>query len=292
MIVGWTGQLSLAQGTVVGIGAYVSAILTAEHGWPLLATFPCAAVACGLVGLALGGLALRFEGVFLAILTLSFALIVPTVLKYFDGLTGGTQGIVVPEAVLPGNQATGEYVVTLVCVAVAALATHNVVRDSLGLTFHAVRESPVAAEGSGIDVSRARIGAFVLGSTLAGLAGALYAATVGFISPDSFGLFYGIQFLTMVVVGGVRSIVGAFLGAWIVFELNTHVRPLDVSFTGAGIELSAQAVFSLVLIGVLITAPRGAAGAVSLLAHAVRPRIRPTAPMRAAPPSPTTEGVS
>lgn len=274
VIVGWAGELNLAQGTVVGLGAYVSAILTADHGWPFLVTIPVAAAFCGLVGLLIGLVALRFEGVFLAILTMSFALILPIVLKYFDGVTGGSRGIIVPEVPLPGDQETGEYVVTLVCVALVVLLTHNVVRDAVGLALNAVRESPVAAAGSGVSASRTKIAAFVLGSVLAGVAGSLYAMTVGFVSPDSFGLFYGIQILTMVVVGGIRSIWGSFLGALLIFQLNTRVSPIDLgSLVGSnGLALSPQAVFALILIGVLIATPSGLAGLLTKLSHTRRPR--------------------
>ncbi|WP_134655895.1 branched-chain amino acid ABC transporter permease [Streptomyces sp. H23] len=282
VIVGWAGELNLAQGTVVGLGAYVSAILSVHHGWPILLTLPIAAALCGLVGLFLGLVALRFEGIFLAVLTMSFALILPIVLKHYDGLTGGTQGIIVPDAPLPGDQATGEYVLALVCVVLVVLLTYNVLRDAVGLALNAVRESPIAAAGSGVSASRVKITAFVFGSVLAGIAGALYAMTVGFVGPDSFGLFYGIQFLTMVVVGGVRSIAGSFLGALLIFQLNAHVSPIDLgSFVGAdGLALSPQAVFALILIGVLIATRDGVVG---LLTKAGRALPLPSAVSRKLP---------
>lgn len=268
ILTGWAGQLNLAQGIFVGLGAYTTAILGTQHGWPLLATIPVAGVVCALIGLALGMLALRFAGVYLAVLTTSVALVVPVVLKHFSDLTGGAQGISVDAVHLPARLATSlgtnqfNYFLVLVIAVVAAALSWNILSRRTGRAFWALRDSPPAAAGIGVDVTRYKVVAFGLSSFWAGVAGALYAITVGFINPDSFGLFYGVQFLTMIVIGGLSTIAGSFIGAALIYELTTQVQTVGLpgSIGGQDLSLPQQSVFALILILVVIVAPRGIAG--------------------------------
>ncbi|MBU2694975.1 hypothetical protein CCO04_07770 [Pimelobacter sp. 30-1] len=264
VLLGTSGQLSLAQGTMLGLGGYTTAVLVTDHGWPALATLPVAVVVTGAVGWLLGGVAARFDGVYLVILTGAFAIVVPILLKYFEGLTGGVQGISVwlPESPTP---LLGDdeylYLLVLAATAVAAGLTWNVTRGSVGLALRALHDSPVAARGVGINLRRAKMQAFLVSALLAGLAGGLYALSVGFVSPDSFGLLLGIHLLVMVVLGGSGSMAGAFLGAGAVHLLQVHLREIAIPVGGGHeVPLGPQAVFGLVLVLVLLLAPSGLAG--------------------------------
>lgn len=268
ILTGWAGQLNLAQGIFVGLGAYTTAILGTDHGWPLLLTVPVAGVVAAVVGIALGAIALRFAGVYLAMLTTAVALVVPVVLKHYTGLTGGSQGIAVNPVELPAGVASSitpeqfNYVLALLVAVVAAVLSWNVLSRRAGRAFWALRDSTPAAQGIGVDITRYKVLAFAMSSFWAGIAGGLYAITVGFINPDSFGLFYGIQFLTMIVVGGLSTIAGSFIGAALIYELTTQVQSIGLPATVAGQDLSLpqQSVFAIVLILVVILAPRGVTG--------------------------------
>lgn len=268
VLLGQSGQLSLAQGTMLGLGAYTTAILATDHGWPALLTLPAAVAVAGAAGWLLGLVAVRFDGVYLAILTGAFAIVAPILLKYFADLTGGVQGIAVwtpesPVAALTDDEFL--YVVVLLATVLAVGLTWNVMRAPVGLSFRALHDSQVAARGVGVSLARAKMQAFLVSALLAGLAGGLYALTVGFVSPDSFGLLLGIHLLVMVVVGGSRSIAGAFLGAATVHYLQVHLSEVRVPFgPGLSVDLGPQAVFGLVLVAVLLVVP---AGIVGLPAH-------------------------
>ncbi|MGW4479131.1 branched-chain amino acid ABC transporter permease [Rhodococcus triatomae] len=278
VLLGLSGQLSLAQGTMLGVGAYTTAILVSDQGWPLLAAIPIGIAVTGSIGWLLGLVAVRFDGVYLAILTGAFAIVAPILLKNFEGVTGGVRGISVPVLNSPIVGLTDDefrYAVVLAAAAVACVLTWNVARGPVGLGLRAMHDSPVAARGIGIGLRRAKMQAFLVSSLLAGLAGGLYSVTVGYVSPDSFGLMLGIHLLVMVVIGGTGSIAGAFLGAGAVHLLQTHLEeisiPVGASFS---FSLGPQAVFGIVLILVLLLMPTGLSGIPHRLAEMRRARRR------------------
>lgn len=270
VLTGWTGQLNLAQGIFVGLGAYVTAILHSAHGWNVLLTVPIAGLVTATLGVFLGIVALRFTQVYLAVLTAALAFVAPAVLKRFDGLTGGVRGLsidpMMPPAWLEGIVSAGgwsfNYALVIFVSVIAAYLTWNFVSGPPGRAFIAVRDSEKAATGAGVSVTRYKVLAFLISSFWAGIAGGLYAITVGFINPDSFGLFYGITFLTMIVVGGLGTIGGSFIGAAIIYELMTRVDSvgLPLSIGGQDVSLPQQGVFGVVLIVVMIVVPRGVVG--------------------------------
>lgn len=270
ILTGWAGQLNLAQGIFVGLGAYTTAILGTDHGWPLLVTMPVAGVVAAVVGAVLGVIALRFAGLYLAMLTTSVALVVPVLLKHYGSLTGGTEGISVDPVALPASIASSissaqfNYALALLVAIVAAALSWNILSRRTGRALWALRDSTPAAQGIGVDITRYKVLAFAMSSFWAGIAGSLYAITVGFINPDSFGLFYGIQFLIMIVLGGVSTIAGSFIGAALVYELMTQVQsvgiPVTVTVADQTLALPQQAVAGIVLILLVILVPRGVTG--------------------------------
>ncbi len=268
ILTGWAGQLNLAQGIFVGLGAYTTAILGTDDGWPLLVTMPVAGVVAAVVGAVLGVIALRFAGLYLAMLTTSVALVVPVLLKHYGSLTGGTEGISVDPVALPASIASSissaqfNYALALLVAIVAAALSWNILSRRTGRALWALRDSTPAAQGIGVDITRYKVLAFAMSSFWAGIAGSLYAITVGFINPDSFGLFYGIQFLIMIVLGGVSTIAGSFIGAALVYELMTQVQSVGIPVTVADqtLALPQQAVAGIVLILLVILVPRGVTG--------------------------------
>ncbi len=268
ILTGWAGQLNLAQGIFVGLGAYTTAILGTDHGWPLLVTIPVAGVVAAVVGAVLGVIALRFAGLYLAMLTTSVALVVPVLLKHYGSLTGGTEGISVNPVELPAAVASSistaqfNYALALLVAVIAAALSWNILSRRTGRALWALRDSTPAAQGIGVDITRYKVLAFAMSSFWAGIAGSLYAITVGFINPDSFGLFYGIQFLIMIVLGGVSTIAGSFIGATLVYELMTQVQSVGIPLTVAGqtLALPQQAVAGVVLILLVVLVPRGVTG--------------------------------
>ena len=268
ILTGWAGQLNLAQGIFVGLGAYTTAILGTDHGWPLLVTMPVAGVVAAVVGAVLGVIALRFAGLYLAMLTTSVALVVPVLLKHYGSLTGGTEGISVDPVALPASIASSissaqfNYALALLVAIVAAALSWNILSRRTGRALWALRDSTPAAQGIGVDITRYKVLAFAMSSFWAGIAGSLYAIAVGFINPDSFGMFYGIQFLIMIVLGGVSTIAGSFIGAALVYELMTQVQSVGIPVTVADqtLALPQQAVAGIVLILLVILVPRGVTG--------------------------------
>ncbi|MCW2782184.1 MAG: livM [Marmoricola sp.] len=268
LITGWTGQLNLAQGIFIGLGAYVTAILASKHGWPILLTLPLAGLVAAAAGLLLGVLALRFDGVYLAVLTSAVALAGPVLLLHYKSITNGVNGIIVNQPQPPGAFAdwldTDQwgYYVTVVMAIIAVCISWNLLSGRIGRALRALRDSPIAAKGIGVDLTRYKVLAFAVGSFWAGLAGGLYAMTIGFVSADSFGLFYSIQFLTIIVVGGLSTISGAFVGAVVIYELSTNVQTIGFATTVNGVALSIPqaAVYAILLILVVIFAPKGIIG--------------------------------
>jgi len=212
---GFTGLASLGHAAFLGVGAYTQAVLSAM-GWP----FPLAmAVAAGLsagVGVVVGLPALRLKGIYLSISTLAFGIIVEEVLARWESVTKGNSGMSVGSPQFFGaDLSSGEafyYIALGVCI-VVTLGVMNLLRSATGRAFIAIRDSEISAQSMGIHLAGYKTLAFALSAAIVGLAGALYAHKLRFISPDQFGILQSVDLLLLVVVGGLGSIHGAFLGA-------------------------------------------------------------------------------
>jgi branched-chain amino acid transport system permease protein len=227
LTLGYAGQVSLAQGAFVGIGAYCVALLT-QAGWPYPVAFVCAGLLCFAVGWILGYPALRVQHHYLAFVTLAFTTLVFLVLRNEEWLTHGIYGIDgIGRPVLFG-WSTGEardfYFFSLGALTVLAAATWWMLRSPWGRAFVALRENPIRALSLGLDTRRYTLMAFAFGSSLGGLAGALYAPLVQFIEPGSFGLGLSFNLLLMVIVGGSGYFFGPFVGALIAVLLPEWLR--------------------------------------------------------------------
>ena len=283
ILTGYNGQISLGHGAFVAIGGYTAAILMVDHGWPFWTTIIAWGAIAGTVGLLIGVPALRLTGPYLAIATLGLALATPQILKKYDGLTHGTQGINVRPEVPPPPEFIKDwfgihlsndewiYFLALFIVVIMTILALNIVRSRIGRAFVAIRDSEIAAQAMGISVPRYKTMAFAISAFYAGIAGGTYVQVVGYVSPESFNFLLSINFLTTIVVGGLASILGSILGA--AGLVMVPELPGLVSFIpGASLpdELS-WAFYGAALILVMIFAPYGLAGLFHRLV-----RVRPT----------------
>ena len=227
LTLGYAGQVSLAQGAFVGIGAYSVALLT-QAGWPYPAAFAAGGALCFGIGWILGYPALRVQHHYLAFVTLAFTTLVFLVLRNEEWLTGGIYGInnIARPILLGWSTAKPRdfYFFSLGSLTVLAAATWWMLRSPWGRAFVALRENPIRALSLGLDTRRYTLMAFAIGSSLGGLAGALYAPLVQFIEPNSFALALSFNLLLMVIVGGSGYFFGPFVGALIAVLLPEWLR--------------------------------------------------------------------
>jgi branched-chain amino acid transport system permease protein len=245
LTLGYAGQISLAQASFVGIGAYAAALLT-TNGWPLALAFLVAAVLSFIIGWLLGYPALRVAHHYLAFVTLSFGTLVFLILRNEEWLTKGVYGISgIPRPTILGwstRPPVDFYFFCLAVLAIVAVAAWWLVHSPWGRAFTALRENPIRALSLGVDTRRYTLMAFALGSALGGIAGVLYAPLVQFIEPTAFALGLSFNLLLMVIVGGSGRFYGPFLGAAVSVLLPEWLR-----FSG-GLYLMAYAIFVMVLL--------------------------------------------
>jgi branched-chain amino acid transport system permease protein len=227
LTLGYAGQISLAQGAFVGIGAYCVALLTAA-GIPYPIAFACAGLLCFAIGWLLGYPALRVQHHYLAFVTLAFTTLVFLVLRNEEWLTNGIYGInAIPRPTLLGwstGPAINFYFFALGTLIAISFTTWWMLRSPWGRAFVALRENPFRAQSLGLDTRRYTLVAFAIGSCLGGLSGALYAPLVQFIEPSSFALGLSFNLLLMVIVGGSGFFFGPFVGALIAVLLPEWMR--------------------------------------------------------------------
>jgi branched-chain amino acid transport system permease protein len=227
LIVGYAGQETLAQAAFLGIGAYMTALMT-RAGLPFAACFLVSGLAAFLVGIMLGFPALRVQKHYLAFVTLAFAVVVWLVIRNEEWLTGGVSGLAnIRRPALFGislRPAHYFYWFTLAITAALTLAMWWLLRSPWGRAFTALRENPLRAESLGVDVRTYTLLAFAIGSAYGGFAGALYAPLVEFIDPAPFALGPSLLYLLMVVIGGAGSFIGPFIGAGIAVLLPEWLR--------------------------------------------------------------------
>ncbi len=215
LLAGFTGLFSLGHAAFLGVGAYAQAVL-ARAGLPFPLALACAAALSALVGMVVGLPALRVKGIYLGMATLSFGFIVEEVLARWESVTGGNAGIHIKQPDFFGwtmNSGVEFYFLCLVITVAATLGILNLLRAPTGRAFVAIRDSEISAQSMGIYLARYKTLSFALSAALAGIAGALYAHKLQFISPDQFNILQSIDLLLMIVIGGLGSVHGAFLGA-------------------------------------------------------------------------------
>jgi len=212
-IMGPAGMHSFGHAAYFGLGAYAAALLVLKAGWPMEIALVAAPVLAALVALVFGWFAVRLSGVYLAMLTLAFAQIVWSITFQWDDFTGGSNGLtgVWPAEWLADKRAY--YILTLALVAIGAFALRRILFSPFGYAMRAGRDSPLRADAIGVDVKRTQWMAFVLAALFGGAAGALFAFSKGSISPDSMAVGKSVDGLVMVLLGGVQTLAGPWVGA-------------------------------------------------------------------------------
>jgi branched-chain amino acid transport system permease protein len=255
LLAGYAGQLSLCHAAFIGVGAYAEAILQA-HGWPLFVSLPTAALLAAATGVLAALPARKLGGIYLAIATLSFGFIVQEVFVRWESVTGGNTGLVV--AALDA----GTLYWLAIALALGALwLLGRVSASRQGRALTALREDATAAGVIGVALPRLKLIAFALAAALGGLAGALYAHQLRFVSPEQFDWVMSIELLMMLVIGGLATRAGIVLGAVFLIALPQAIGLLRDALgwetPPAGIELFA---FGFALVLTLRYAPNGLAG--------------------------------
>ena len=263
IITGHAGQISLGHASFFGIGAYTSAMLYTEAGFPFWISVPMAAVTAGIVGTLLGIPCLRVRDDFLAITTMGINFVVEAIFLYlpFFGGAMGIGGINLPRWF--GREMTKpEYFILIVVVfGLLLLLDRRLGRSWIGLAWASIREDEQAAGAMGVDVVRFKVLAFIIGSAIAGLAGGFYAHFLTFIMPQNFGFGQSIVILSMVVFGGIGSRWGPIVGAIILGILPEVSRPI--------MEYRIL-IYGVLLLGMMRFQPGGLLGPESVLPRIFR----------------------
>lgn len=260
MLMGYGGQISMAQAAFFGIGAYTSGILTSHFGINPWAAMPVGILASSLVAWLIGIPALRLKGHYLAMATLGFGVIVTIVLNEEVEWTGGPSGMGdIPGLSLAGVKITSDiayYYLVWAMVFLALIFCFHILHSRVGRALRAIHEEEMAAEAMGVPTARFKVQVFVLGAALAALAGSLYTHYVTFLNPASFNLMWSIRFVLMVMVGGMQSLWGALLGTILMTFVGNEWLHVFADF-----EILA---YGAILLLVALFLPRGLVSLMSL----------------------------
>ena len=270
LLIGYTGQISLGHGAFFGVGAYTAAILATKAGFPFWIALPAAGFMTAAVGMVFGLPSVRLKHLYLCIATLAGQFIIEYVIVQWETLTGGASGIVVANTTLfgldLGNDRTFFYVI-FVCLVFLTWVAVNLVRTRFGRAFIAIRDNDRAAEGMGVPIFQYKLLSFAISSFFAGIGGALYAYYMMSITPEPFNLWLSIEFIAMIIIGGLGSIPGAAFGAIFIVGLN-EVLSLATEYlmnvgasAGAAITIAPlrEFVYGLAIILFIIFEPKGLA---------------------------------
>lgn len=264
ILVGFTGQVSLGHAAFLAMGAYTEAYLQ-QHGWPFALSLTFSALVAGITGIIVGLPALRVKGMYLAIATLAFGFIVEEGIARAESITGGNAGKAIGSLEVFGLPIDSEqrfYYLSLFVLALVVVGVMNLLRSPTGRAFVAIRDSEISAQSMGIHLARYKTIAFALSAAVAGIAGALYAHKLRYLSPDQFTFLQSIELLIILVIGGVGSIYGAIFGAafWIAVQqfivlAKDWLPPAIAQQTGL-----QPTVFGLILVAFVLFEPMGLYG--------------------------------
>lgn len=269
--IGYAGQINLGQSAFMGMGAFVAASLAINFDLPIWVTIPCGGLGGAFLGAIFALPVMRIKGFYLALTTMTAQVIFPILIMHSpDKLFGGAIGLRIEPAKFLGitfNTDRGLYYLNMTVAAIMIFFAFNLVRSRTGRAFTAIRDNDIAAEMIGIHISFYKTLAFFIGAFYAGVAGGLWAYYIRFIGADQFTLYFSIWYVSMLIVGGLGSILGAILGT--VFlrslqEIMTYLGPFlvkvfpqmggsEIWFAGMNILLG------VVIVLFLIFEPRGLA---------------------------------
>jgi branched-chain amino acid transport system permease protein len=260
ILVGYTGQISIGHGAFMSVGAYTAANLVVRLDLPFWVALPAGGLMAAAVGAVVGIPSLRIKGLYLAIATLAGQLIIEWIINHVTWISGGVQAsIQMPRPSLFGHEIatqTEMYFFLLFFVVLAVVGTMNLVRSRIGRAFIAIRDQDIAAEIIGIDIFRYKLVAFGISSFYAGVTGVLYTYYLGIANYEQFQINVSIDYLAMIIIGGLGSVLGSIFGAIFVTLLPIASRVFLETF--GGLVFSQQAMLNiipntrLILFGTLI----------------------------------------
>jgi branched-chain amino acid transport system permease protein len=268
LLTGFAGQVSLGHAGLLAAGAFTAGILFKEFGAPFWMTLPAAAAVGAAIGLVFGLPSLRLRGLYLAVSTLALHFIVIHLGNEYETKRGFSTGVVIDPPSLAGwtlSDGRAWYFVLLASAAAAVLVALNLLRSRTGRAWRAIHGKEAVAEALGINVPAYKVLAFVVSSTMTAVAGALFAYYRGFVSAEAFSLFLTIQYVAMVIIGGMGSVLGAVLGAGFVtlfpylIEWLMGILPTPAAWASAVFAVN-YAAFGLVMILFLLFEPQGLVG--------------------------------
>jgi branched-chain amino acid transport system permease protein len=269
ILIGYTGQISLGHGAFFGVGAYAAAILSTRLGAPFILAVPAAGLITAGVGIVFGLPSARLKHLYLLIATLAGQFILEYVFLQWESLTGGANGVVVSGASLFGFDLGKDrifYYVIYICLVVMTWIAVNIIRTRFGRAFIAIRDNDRAAEGMGIPIFRYKLLSFAISSFYAGFSGALFAYYMMSITPEPFNLWLSIEFIAMIIIGGLGNIPGAIYGAIFIValkEILSHITQyfMNVGASGMAITIAPlrEFVFGLAIVLFIIFEPKGLA---------------------------------
>lgn len=257
ILTGFTGQISIGHAAFLAIGAYTTTILGERASLPFYILIPLSGIVTTVIGIGVGIPCLRLRGLYLAMATMSFGIIVQYILFQWEGLTHGALGMAAPSISLGGYRVDSDrkfYFFITVIVFLLGFSAKNLMRMKIGRAFVAIRDRDIAAEVIGVDLTRYKVMAFGISSFYAGVSGSLFAYYTTHINPEYFTIFLSVEYLAMIIVGGMGSILGSILGAMFIGIVPEWLRIffgfLSKTFHLSGLVFTQQ--LKVITYGVLI----------------------------------------
>jgi branched-chain amino acid transport system permease protein len=268
LLTGYAGQVSLGHAGLLAAGAFTAGILFKEFGAPIFVTIPTAAVVGALLGVIFGLPSLRLRGLYLAVSTLALHFVVVYLGGEYETKRGFSTGITIDAPVIFGFRLYGGkiwYFILLAFAAATLMICVNLLRSRTGRAWRAIHAHETVAEALGISVAGYKLLAFVISSAMAAVAGALFAYYRSFVSVEAFSLFLSIQYVAMIIIGGMGSLLGALLGALFVtlfpYLIEAALLRLPDAQSYAGVLFAVNyAAFGVVMILFLVFEPQGLVG--------------------------------
>lgn len=266
LLMGYAGQISLGQAAFFGIGAYTSGVLTATHKWDPWIAMVVAALFTAAIAALTGAALLRFHGHVLAVATLALTIIVYILLVQLEPITGGlSPGLPgIPRLSIGGLKLTKDFhyfYVAWAAVLVFLLLSSNIVHSRVGRALrsfhHFYGGSEEAAESVGVNPTRYKVQVFALSAFYASIAGSIYAHYITYLNPSPFGIFMSLQLLVMVILGGLRSLWGAILGAATIVGLGEVLRAVVPMFIPGAFGEYQIIAYGIIMVVILLLVPEG-----------------------------------
>lgn len=254
LLTGFTGQFSVGHAAFFGVGAYSCALINITFGVPFWFSLFLGGLFSACIGYLIGFPALRLSGPYLAMLTFGFGEITQWVFVHWVSVTRGVHGVVVPRPQIGSFTFSDDkhfYYIELLVLVILMFVAKNIIKSKIGRAFMSIRDNEIASQSMGVNIAKYKTMAFALGAFYAGIAGSLYSALIKYISPADFGFFQSIKYLTMIVVGGLGSIMGSIIGGTLLTVLPELLR---------GFEKDQMLIYGALLLVFLMFMPQGIYG--------------------------------